>query len=394
MRRPRPSRLVEIGVLGLVTVAPHLLGGRGRVNADTKQYLYLDPVDLLRRSLSVWDARVGGGSVTHQAVGYLWPMGPFYAVTDLLGLPDWVSQQLWIGGLQMVAALGALALFRHLLPARWLQVPAAAVYGLSPFVLGHITGQSGLLVPFAGLPWLVLLMAKAVESPRSWRWPAAFALVVTTCGSLNGSSLFLALLAPVLWVPFALAATGREGIRTGVRVLLRTGLLTLATQLWWLTAYAVGGAFNLPVLDVTENVRTTNATTSAPEVLRGLGYWFFYGRDTEGPWLAGLSTPYLTSARLLAITFAIPVIALVAAAGLRWRHRSYFATLVGLGTVISVGAFPLAHSSPAGGWFEALSRQSDLVLSLRNTQRAGALVALGLAGLLAAGLSALDRRHA
>jgi len=35
---------------------------------------------------------------------------------------DWAAQRLWVGGLQLVAALGALALFRHLLPS-----PGAAV---------------------------------------------------------------------------------------------------------------------------------------------------------------------------------------------------------------------------------------------------------------------------
>lgn len=391
--RSRPAiALREALALVAVTIVPLLAGGRGRLNADTKQYLYLDPLDLLARSRTVWDSRVGGGAVTHQAIGYLWPMGPFYALTDGVGLPPWAAQRLWVGGLQLVAALGALALFRHLLPRTWLHVPAAAAYGLSPFVLGHLTSQSGLLVPFAGLGWLVLIMARALDDPRSWRWPAAFALVVTTCGSLNGSSVFFVVLAAALWVPFAGRRAGATR-RDGLRVLVRAGALTLLTQLWWLVAYAVGGAYNLPILEITETVRTTNATPSATEVLRGLGYWFFYGGDTEGPWLGRLSTPYQTSGLLLVVSFALPLLAVACGAGLRWRHRGYFVTLVGLGTVISVGAFPIADPSPAGAAFERLSRSSDLVLSLRNTQRAGALVALGLAGLLAAGLTALSRQR-
>jgi hypothetical protein len=391
--RRAPIRLYEAGVLAVVTVVPLFAGGRGLINADTKQYLYLDPFDLLERSRTVWDSRVGGGAVTHQAVGYLWPMGPYYALMDALGLPDWAAQRLWVGGLQLAAALGALALFRHLLPRSWVHVPAAALYGLSPFVLGHITSQSGLLVPFAGLGWLVLCMARAVEEPRSWRWPAAFALVVTTCGSLNGSSVFFVVLAATLWVPVALAGGGAPARGDGARVLLRAGSLTLVTQVWWLVAYAVGGAYNLPILETTETVRTTNATTSAPELLRGLGYWFFYGGDTEGPWLRDLTTPYLTSGLLLMVSFAVPLLALAAGSVLRWRHRAYFTLLIGLGACLAVGAYPIGDSSPAGAAFERLSRTSDLVLSLRNTQRAAALVALGLAGLVAAALTALHRRQ-
>ena len=386
----RRSRIgwAEIGLLGLLTFVPLLLGAGGRLNADTKQYLYLDPVGLMERSRTLWDSNVGGGAVTHQAIGYLWPMGPFYALTDALGLPSWAAQRLWVGGLQFVAALGALALFRHLLARSPVHVVAALAYGLSPFVLGHVTNQSGLLVPFAGLPWLVLLMARATESPRTWRWPALFALVVTTCGSLNGSSVFFVVLGAALWAPFA-----RPSPRDGIRVLVRAGSLTLVTQLWWLVAYAVGGANNLPILQITETVATTNATPSATEVLRGLGHWFFYGGDPGHPWLDGLSTPYMRSAVVLVVSFGVPIVALLAGSVLRWRHRAYFVALVGVGTVVAVGAFPIADPSPAGGLFEELSRSSEVVLSLRNTQRAGALVALGLAGLLAAGLHTLHRRH-
>lgn len=388
-RRRRVLGLADVAAISALTVLPQLLTGRGRLNADTKQPLYTDPVDLLDRARTIWDSRVGGGTVTHQAIGYLWPMGPFYAALEGLGAPDWVAQRLWVGGLQLFAGLGALALFRHLLPRSWVQVPAALLYALSPFVLGLGTTQSGLLVPYAALGWLIWLMAKSVETAPSWRWPAAFALVVTTSGSLNGSSVAFVVLAAALWVPFALAGTGRAGLRQGTGVLARAGVLTLATQLWWIVAYGVGGRFGLPVLDITETVRTTNATSSATEVLRGLGYWTFYGVDPGGPWLEGLADRYQTSVPLLVVSLAVPALALAAGAVLRWHFRAYFATLVAVGAIVSVGAFPVADPSPAGGAFEALSRNVDAVLSLRNTQRAGALVALGLAALVAAGLTAL-----
>jgi arabinofuranan 3-O-arabinosyltransferase len=392
--RPRAGVApLEVLALVAITVVPLLLGADGRVNADTKQYLYLDPLGLLDRARVLWDAKVGGGTVTHQAIGYLWPMGPWFAATDALGIPAWAAQRLWVGGLQLSAALGALVLFRHLLPRHPVQLAAAAAYGLSPFALGHVTGQSGLLVPFAALGWMVWAMARAVDAGGGWRWPAVFALVVTTAGSLNGSSLFFAVLAAVLWVPAAVATRAGTDARAAIGVLVRAGALTLLCQLWWLVAYAVGGRYGLPILSVTENVQTTNATTSATEVLRGLGYWFFYGSDAEGQWLRDIAPPYLASGSLLVLTFAVPIGALALGAAVRWPPRAYFATLVGVGTVVAVGAFPEPVRSPAGAAFEALSRRSDLVLSLRNTQRAGALVALGLAGLAAGGLTALARRN-
>ncbi|WP_436795905.1 alpha-(1-_3)-arabinofuranosyltransferase domain-containing protein [Actinospongicola halichondriae] len=395
MTRQSTSRLrwvFDIAILTVLTVVPQLLGGRGRLNADTKQYLYLDPGDLLDRSRTLWDARVGGGAVTHQAIGYLWPMGPFYWLTDQAGIPSWAAQRLWVGGIQLVAALGALVLFRHLSTRHPAQLAGAALYGLSPFVLGQITGQSGLLLPYAALGWLVWAMARAVES-GGWRWPAVFALVVTTCASLNGSSVFFVVLAATLWVPFAVWSFGHATPREGVATLARAGGLTLVTQLWWLVAYAIGGAYGLPILGVTEQVQTTSYTTSAAEVIRGLGYWFFYGADSEGSWLRGLAPSYMESGVLLTFSFAVPIAALALGALVRWTPRAYFAVLVGLGTVLAVGAFPEPTRSPVGATFESLSQQSDLVLSLRNTQRAGPLVALGLAGLAVGGLHALGRRR-
>ena len=47
-------------------------------SADTKQYLYLDPDRLLARAPSLWDQHIGFGTVSHQIIGYLFPMGPYY----------------------------------------------------------------------------------------------------------------------------------------------------------------------------------------------------------------------------------------------------------------------------------------------------------------------------
>src|SRR5262249_9521924 len=143
--------------------------------------------------------------------------------------------------------------------------------------------QSALLLPYAAFGWLVLCVVRAVED-GGWRWPALFALIVTTCGSLNGSSVFFVLAGALLWIPFAVWGDRLLSFRGGVLVLVRLGVLTLLTQLWWIVAYFVDGKFGLPILSVTETVQVTSATTSAAEVLRGLGYWFFYGHDNLGPW--------------------------------------------------------------------------------------------------------------
>lgn len=383
----------EVAVLLAVTVVPLVAGGRGRLNADTKQYLYLDPAQLMERARNLWDPAVGGGSVTHQTIGYLWPMGPFYWLCEQVGLPDWVAQRVWVGLIQFAAGLGALVLMRALMARTRLQLAGALVYALSPFVFGHVVGQSALLLPFSALPWLVLCVLRAVEQP-GWRWPARFALIVTSVGSLNGSSVFFALGSACLWIPYAIYGERAISLRQGAATLARLGSLTLATQLWWLIAYAVGGKYGIPLLSLTETVQATNGTTSAAELMRGLGYWFFYGGDTQQPWLAGLAPPYLGSRLLLVATFSLPVLAIAAATRVRFRGSYYFAAAMALALIVAVGAFPEPQRSPYGRLFEAASRRSDLVLSLRNTQRAAPMIALSVAVFLSAALALIERRHA
>src|SRR5215216_3832639 len=90
---------IEIGLLGLVAYVPLLLSARGKVAADTKLYLFLNPGRLMSDAPWTWDTRQFGGWVPHQVVGYLWPAGPWFGAADALGIPDWVAQRLWMGTL-------------------------------------------------------------------------------------------------------------------------------------------------------------------------------------------------------------------------------------------------------------------------------------------------------
>ena len=197
-------RVGALAPLALVAYVPLLLTAPGRVAADTKTYLYLDPARLLSRAWSMWDPNVGLGTVTHQTIGYLWPMGPWFWLFEELGSPDWVAQRLWVGSLLFAAGAGVVWLLRTLgvrhVPAI---VAAALLYELSPYVLHYAARISVILLPWAALPWLVALVQRSLRSPRSWRDPAAFALVVATAGGVNATALVLAGIGPLVWVLFA-----------------------------------------------------------------------------------------------------------------------------------------------------------------------------------------------
>ena len=83
--------------------------------------------------------------------------------------------------------------------------------------------------------------------------------------------------------------------------------------------------------------------------------------------------------------------AVAAAVLVRWANRGFVALLLLVGTVVSVGAHPLADPSLYGRLLSGSAR-STIVLALRSSTRALPLVVLGLALAVGAGVAALGAR--
>lgn len=375
--------------LAAVCYVPLVLTQPGWVSADTKTYLYLDPGRLLSRAWSMWDPHIGLGTVSHQSIGYLWPMGPWFWAFDRLGAPDWLAQRLWWATILFAAGTGVAYLLRRFAWPAEAVWAAAFVYALSPYVLSLMGRLSGVLLPFAGLPWLLALTVQTVRQ-RGWRHPALFALVVTTVGSVNLTALALVGVAPLLWLVHAAVVSREAPVRRVVGAAARLAVLTVPVSAWWLAGLSVQASNGIDVVRYTETAEVISTASVAQEVLRGLGYWFFYGGDRLDLWIEQ-SRPYTQQIWLLAVTFAIPVAALLAAAVARWRHRAFFVGLVAAGTFLAVGAHPWDDPPPLGRAIKAFLG-SERGLAFRSLPRAVPLVALGLAVLLGSGVAALARQ--
>jgi SAM-dependent methyltransferase len=382
---PRAARW-HLVVLAVLAYVPLLYTHRGWIACDTKAYLYLDPSTLLRQARYLWNPNVGMGSVTHQNIGYLFPMGPWYVLFHTVGVPTWIAQRLWMGTLVFAAGTGVRYLARQLGISPWGQLAAALPYMLTPFVIDYLARTSAILMPWAGLGWLVGFAIVAVRR-GGWRYPALFALVVALIGGVNATSVLLVGLAPALWLLLA-AVTRESSWREVTFATLRMGLLSAVVSLWWVAGLWAEGAYGINVLRYTETFPTVTMTSLASEVLRGLGYWYFYGNDKIQPWTQA-SSSYMSHTLGVLVSFAIPALGLLAAAVVRWRYRAYAVLLVVVGVVLAVGAYPLAHPTPFGTLLRSLGEDSTVGLAMRSSNRVLPLVVLGLSLLLGAGVSSL-----
>jgi len=369
-----PDRAVAV-FLAVAAYVPMLLTEPGRVSADTKTYLTVDPGAVLAQATSMWDPSVGAGSVPHQNIGYLFPLGPYYWVMEQLAVPDWLTQRLLWGTLVFAAAYGA-----HRL-ARWLGWSAGGAlvvgfaYGFSPYLLSYLARLSVILGPWAALPWMILLAAKAART-RSWRPAAQFAVVVALVGSVNATALVLAGLGPVIWL-LTDVLSGRVRWTAAAAGAARIGVLSLVVSVWWIVALRVQGTWGIPILRYTETYESVASASTPAEVMRGLGYWFFYGGDRLDAWV-GPSLPYTDHPVVMAVGFTLAGLALLGFL-VPFVGRVSATVLLVIGLAVSVGAAPLGSPSPYGALFEWFASDTTVGLALRSTPRAAPLVILALA---------------
>ena len=379
-------------MLGLLAYLPSLTAGRGRMPADTKLYLYLDPGRLVSDAPYTFDGRQFAGWVPHQTISYLWPSGPWYWLFDTIGVPDWIAHRLWIGTILFVAGLGVRWLARLLGIVGSAALAAAVVYQLSPYVLPYLSRTSLMLLPYAGLGWIIGLTLLAARR-ASWRHAALVALVVATIGAPNATATAMIVPAPVLWLVHA-AWDGEITWRRAGATAARIGGLCVAVSLWWLAMLSVQGRYGADVLAYSETLEAVSLTSTSTETLRGMGYWLFYVRDPVG-FTTSAAEAYMASGRYVVTSFALTGLGLAGLALTRFRARRFAVLLVIAGIVLAVGVHPIDDPSLLMSPFADSSR-SSLVLALRSSTRALPMAVLGLAlgtGALVAATARRLSRH-
>lgn len=366
LRRPRPATTAVM--LALVVLS--FVQRPGLVTFDTKLDLVVDPAAFLARALHLWNSEATFGELQNQAYGYLFPVGPFFVLTEAIGVPAWVAQRLWCALLLCLAFGGTLLLARALRvgtePARYL---GAVSYTLAPRVLTEIGPLSVEMLPTALLPWVLLplVAAQRLRSPR--RAAALSGLAVFAMGGANAAMVVMALTLPGVWL-----LTRRWTVEHG-RLVLWWVLSVLAATLWWIVPLLLLAGYSLPFLDYIESAANTTAPLSLLQVLRGTNQWIAYVVQGEPWWPAGFML--VDNPVLIAATTLVAGIGLLGLARRGLPERSFLL----LGMLVGLVLLTMGHIGPLDSPVaEPVQRLLDGPLAaLRNVHKFDPALRLALA---------------
>lgn len=335
--------LVVSGILGL-----NVLQRMGTTTFDTKLDLTQDPVNFMQRALSVWTPGIDMGSLQNQAYGYLFPIGPFFALGHAIGAPMWLWQRLWSALLMLVAYWGMKQVARELgTVGSGAAVLAGLSYAMAPRMLmtiGVLTGES---IPAVVLPWTLVPLLRASRGRTTWaRAVVLSAATVPFMSGVNASEVICALLLPFLII----VCSPLPGVRR-LRLTLGWGSLIGVVCAWWIGPLLILGRYAPPFLNYIESAAVTTAPMTWTTVLRGDTDWLAFLPVSVSHWQTGHTLTY--SALLALSTALVGVLGLAGLCLIRFPHRRAFliAAVVAL-TIMALGHGGLG-GSPLSGPFRS-----------------------------------------
>lgn len=303
----------------------------GRQTFDTKLGVTVDPGQFLADLGQLWHNRGSFGGISDQYIGYVWPMLPYYWLADLVQLPVWLAERLWMSLIVSVAFWGALRLAERLrVGSGASRLLAAAAYALWPVFTAVVGSTSAAALPGALLPWVLLPLADERYSARVAALRSA--LLVPFMGGVNAASTLASLLPVGLYLLSRPAGPRRRRL-----IAWWTPAMIVATAWWWIPLLLLG-AHGENFLPYIETSRTTTDTMAATEALRGAGNWVAYLHFGEawlpagwtvassaavivcsalaaGLGLAGLARRDMPERRWLVLTALVAVLVLLAGYG-------------------------------------------------------------------------------
>lgn len=243
----------------------------GNIVTDTKLDLSVDPLGFMGRALTLWDPQGAFGQVQNQAYGYLFPMGPIFALGHLADVSPWVTQRLWWSLLLVVSFLGTVVLLTAMrIGNHWTRILAGFAFALSPRMLTVVGASSVEMWPSALAPWVLVPLVIGMGRGDPRRQAALSALVVALVGGVNAAATFAVIPLAAWWIWCAPRSRRRR------TMMLWWPPLVLVGTLWWLLPLLLLGRYSPPFLDYIEAASNTTFASTALDALRGTTNWVAY----------------------------------------------------------------------------------------------------------------------
>ncbi len=379
----RFTRTAQLTLLvWLVAFVVFVLNSRGQIFFDTKLGVDVDPLGFYARLWHLWNPTEWFGTLQNQYIGYAFPMAPFYLAGQLLKIPVWLTERLWLSLLVAVGFAGLVKLAEAVrIGTDRSRIVAGLAFALWPtftIVIGSTSAGilPGLLAPLAVLPLVRVADTGAAGGAGTGalvRAAARSGVVVLFMGGVNATSTLYPLILPALFI-----LTQMHGRRRVKLAAFWVGAVLVATA-WWLVPLVLQAAYSFNFLPYVEQATTTTGTMSAAAFLRGSGNWTAY-LNLGQPWLrAGWV--------MVAYPVAIMAAAIAAGTGLVGLARrdlpasSWLRLSLGTAALTALAGYP----GPAGGPFHHLVQVllDGVAAPLRSVYKvepvAAVVIALGIA---------------
>lgn len=328
--------LVAAGLYAVI-VLMSLAQDAGRTTYDTRAELTERPLSFLAEAFVLWHPDTNFGEMRNQAYGYLFPQGSWFALTELAGMPGWISQRLWSALVLILALEGARRVARVMGLAPGAALLAGLAFAFTPRLLGTVSVISAESLPGAVLPWATLPVLLAL-SGRLRPLPAAVlsGAAVVCMGGVNAVEVAACLPLPAILVLWGV----RRGM-VGWRFAAQWGASILVAALWWAVPLLVLAGYAPPFYAYVESAADTTSVVGWSEAVRGSSQWNAYLLAGDRAWWPGAF--FLVTDRVMVLVAA--VVSAVGLIGLV-RLRSDLRVPLVLAALLGLSLLTVAH----GGW--------------------------------------------
>jgi arabinofuranan 3-O-arabinosyltransferase len=337
---------------------------------DSKLGVDIDAAGFYSRLWPLWNPLEWFGTLQDQYIGYAIPMAPFFLAGQLLHLPVWIIERLWLSLLVAVAFWGMVKLATALrVGSEQSRILAGVIFALWPTFTIVIGSTSAAVLPGILAPWAVLPLVSATRGSSPGISAARSGVAIALMGGVNAVSTLTALVLPALFI-----LTHTRG-RQRVSLCLWWGAAVVAATSWWLIPLILEARYSFNFLPYVEQAATTTGTMSAAAFLRGSGNWTAY---------FNLGTPWLSAGwAMISSPLAIIAAAAAAAAGLYgvarrdMPERPWLLISMGLAAAVALAGYP----GPLGGPLHSTVDQllNGVLAPIRNVYKLEPVVAAVLA---------------